>query len=64
MSPLEQSDPMLTSEQLIPEATALTDAEKATLIDRIVESMTGQVNRDILVAGHYLDEKESGLCPK
>ena len=39
---------MLTLEQLISEATALPDAAKAILIDRIVESMTGQIDRDIL----------------
>ena len=39
---------MLTLEQLISEATALPDAAKAILIDRIVESMTGQIGRDIL----------------
>ncbi len=42
---------MLTLEQLISEATALPDAGKAILIDKIVESMEGQVDRDILVAG-------------
>ena len=39
---------MLTLEQLISEATALPDAAKAILIDKIVESMTGQIDRDIL----------------
>jgi hypothetical protein len=39
---------MLTLEQLISEATALPDAAKALLIDKIVESMTGQIDRDIL----------------
>jgi hypothetical protein len=48
---LEQSDPMLTLEQLISEATALPDAGKAILIDKIVESMTGEIDRDILTAG-------------
>lgn len=42
---------MLTLEQLISEATALPDAGKAILIDKIVESMTGEFDRDILVAG-------------
>ena len=50
---------MLTLEQLISEATALTDAGKAILIDKIMDSMTGQVDssacakgdRDILTAG-------------
>jgi Putative addiction module component len=48
---LEQSDPMLTLEQLISEATALPDAGKAILIEKIVESMTGEVDRDILTVG-------------
>jgi Putative addiction module component len=48
---LEQKDPMLTLEQLISEATALSDAAKALLIDKIVESMTGQIDRDILTEG-------------
>jgi hypothetical protein len=42
---------MLTLEQLISEATALPDAAKALLIDKIVESMTGQIDRDILTEG-------------
>jgi hypothetical protein len=49
-STLKQSEPMLTLEQLISEATALPDAGKAILIDKIVESMAGQIDRDILVA--------------
>jgi hypothetical protein len=48
---LEQNNPMLTLEQLISEATALPDAAKALLIDKIVESMTGQIDRDILTEG-------------
>jgi iron uptake system EfeUOB component EfeO/EfeM len=40
---------MLTLDQLISEATALPDADKAILIDKIVESMTGQVDADILM---------------
>jgi hypothetical protein len=50
-SPLEQNNPMLTLEQLISEATALPDAAKALLLDKIVESMTGQIDRDILTEG-------------
>jgi hypothetical protein len=50
-SPLEQNDPMLTLDQLILEATALPDAAKALLIDKIVESMSSQIDRDILMAG-------------
>ena len=42
---------MLTLEQLISEATALPDAAKSLLIDKIVESMTGQIDRDILMEG-------------
>jgi hypothetical protein len=42
---------MLTLEQLISEATALPDAAKALLIDKIVESMTGQVDRAMLMKG-------------
>ena len=34
---------MLTLDQLISEATALPDADKAILIDKIVESMKGQI---------------------
>jgi Putative addiction module component len=42
---------MLTLDQLISEATALPDAAKAILIDKIVESMTSQIDQDILMAG-------------
>ena len=42
---------MLTLDQLISEATALPDAAKAILIDKIVESMATQVDRDILLEG-------------
>ncbi|MEG3848270.1 addiction module protein [Microcoleus sp. herbarium19] len=42
---------MLTLDQLISEATALPDAAKAILIDKIVESMTKQIDRDILLEG-------------
>jgi Putative addiction module component len=42
---------MLTLEQLISEATALPDAAKALLVEKIVESMTSQVDRDILTEG-------------
>jgi Putative addiction module component len=42
---------MLTLDQLISEATALPDAAKAILIDKIVESMTRQIDQDILMAG-------------
>lgn len=42
---------MLTLDQLISEATALPDAAKAVLVDKIVESMAGQIDQDILAAG-------------
>jgi uncharacterized protein (DUF433 family) len=43
---------MLTLEQLISEATALPDADKAILINKIAESMTtGSIDRDILAEG-------------
>ena len=40
---------MLTLDQLISEATALSDADKAILIDEIVESMTGKIQGDSLM---------------
>jgi Putative addiction module component len=48
-SPLEQNDPMLTLDQLISEATALPDEAKALLIDKIVESMTVEIDRDMSI---------------
>jgi hypothetical protein len=42
---------MLTLDQLISEATALPDAGKALLIDKIVESMTEEIDQDILMEG-------------
>ncbi|NJK51945.1 MAG: addiction module protein [Leptolyngbyaceae cyanobacterium SU_3_3] len=42
---------MLTLDQLISEATTLPDADKAILIDKILESMTGQIDADILMEG-------------
>jgi hypothetical protein len=41
---------MLTLDQLISEATALPDAAKAVLIDRVTESMIGQAEQDVLMA--------------
>ncbi len=41
---------MLTLDQLISEATALPDAAKAVLIDRVTESMMGQAEQDVLMA--------------
>ena len=42
---------MLTLNQLISEATALPDADKAILIDKIMESMAEPIDRDILLEG-------------
>jgi Putative addiction module component len=42
---------MLTLDQLISAATALPDAAKAILIEKIVESMTTQIDREILIEG-------------
>jgi Putative addiction module component len=50
-NPLEQNAPMLTLDQLIAEATALPDAAKTILIDKIEESMIGQIDRDLLSEG-------------
>ena len=48
---LKANNSMLTLDQLISEATALPDAAKAILIDKIMESMTGQIDRDVLTEG-------------
>jgi hypothetical protein len=42
---------MLTLDQLIAEATALTDVAKTILVEKIVESMAGEVDQDILIEG-------------
>jgi Putative addiction module component len=42
---------MLTLNQLISEVTALPDADKAILMDKIMESMTEPIDRDILLEG-------------
>ena len=42
---------MLTLDQLISEATALPEAAKTILIDKIMESMTEQIDQDILMEG-------------
>ena len=57
---------MLTLDQLISEATALPDAAKALLVDKIVESMTRQIDQDILREGvkkaqERLAEIDSGV---
>jgi hypothetical protein len=42
---------MLTLDQLISEATALSDVDKATLIEKIMESMAEQIEQDLLRQG-------------
>jgi Putative addiction module component len=42
---------MQTLNQLISEATALPDADKAILIDKIMESMAEPIDREILLEG-------------
>jgi hypothetical protein len=42
---------MRTLDQLISEATALPDADKAILIDKLIESMAAQVDQSILLEG-------------
>ena len=42
---------MLTLDQLISESLALSDADKAILIDKIMESMTDPIEQDILREG-------------
>jgi Putative addiction module component len=42
---------MLTLDQLISEATALPDADKAILLDKIVESMAGKIDQSMLLEG-------------
>jgi Putative addiction module component len=42
---------MLTLDQLILEATALPEEAKALLIDKIVESMTVEIDRDMSMEG-------------
>jgi Putative addiction module component len=42
---------MLTLEQLISEATTLSDADKAVLLEKIIESMAGQVDQNLLSVG-------------
>ncbi|MEG4802941.1 addiction module protein [Microcoleus sp. ARI1-B5] len=42
---------MLILNQLISEATALPDTAKAILLDNILESMTEQIDRDVLNEG-------------
>jgi Putative addiction module component len=57
---------MLTLDQLISEATALPEAAKTILIDKIMESMAEQIDQDILMAGVQKAQKriaeiESGV---
>lgn len=42
---------MLTLDQLIYEANSLPDADKAILIDKLVESMVEQTDPDVLTEG-------------
>ncbi|AFY79982.1 addiction module protein [Oscillatoria acuminata] len=42
---------MLTLDQLISESMALSDADKAILIDKIMESMTDSLDQDLLREG-------------
>jgi hypothetical protein len=42
---------MQTLNQLISEATALPDADKAILIDKIMESMAEPIDREFLLEG-------------
>ena len=42
---------MLTLDQLISEATALPDAAKAILVDKVMESMEGQIDQELLTEG-------------
>jgi hypothetical protein len=56
---------MLTLDQLIAEATALPAADKTILLEKLVESMAGQLDQDVLREGIQtaqarLDEIESG----
>jgi hypothetical protein len=51
---------MLTLEQLISEATALPDAGKAILIDKIVESMAARIDSSACFKGvHEVSLKEN-----
>ncbi|MEG4328810.1 hypothetical protein [Microcoleus sp. herbarium5] len=43
---------MLTLDQLISEATALPDTAKAILFDKILESMTEQIDQEVLNEGY------------
>lgn len=56
---------MLTLDQLIAEATALPDADKTILIEKLMESMTESIDPDLLREGiqtaqSRLAEIESG----
>lgn len=57
---------MLTLDQLISEATALPDADKAILIDQLAQSMAEPIEQDTLLKGvqtaqDRLAEIESGV---
>ena len=49
---------MLTLDQLISEATVLTDTDKAILIDKITDSMTGEIDRN---QTQHIIEKTPGV---
>jgi hypothetical protein len=56
---------MLTLDQLIAEATALPDADKTILIEKLMESMTEYMDQNLLLEGvqkaqERLAEIESG----
>lgn len=42
---------MLSLDQIIAEATALPDADKTILIEKLFESMTEQFDQDLLLEG-------------
>lgn len=57
---------MLTLNQLISEATALPDTDKAILIDKVAESMEERIDRDVWSKGiqtaqDRIAEIESGV---
>jgi hypothetical protein len=56
---------MLTLDQLIAEATALPDIDKTILLEKILDSITGKIDQDILQKGlqkakERLNEIENG----
>jgi hypothetical protein len=56
---------MLSLDQLISEATALPDAEKAMLIDKIVASMAVEIDEAVLLEGvKTAQERLAQIPPK